>query len=70
MTKPKAQVAFAMYISPKHNTKLNALCKFGMFDPVDFAGLLLEQAIDDAWEGYRKNPKHSKQIMDWEAKNK
>lgn len=56
-------------ISRRHSRKLHAFSEFGGNDARDIAEVLLEEAIDNAWEGYRNNPKHAKQIEIWEKEN-
>lgn len=46
--------------------KLFALSKISGHSEVDLVPLILEGGIFDSWEGYRNNPKHAKQIKDFE----
>ena len=65
----KTYSILASCVSSKHDLKLAALARFGGYIHSDFAGLLLEGAIDNAWEGYRNNPKHAEQIKQFEEEN-
>lgn len=49
--------------------KLLAMSKMNGINTPDLACLILEGGIFDAWEGYRRNPKRRKQILEWEARN-
>lgn len=55
-------------IGSEAKEKLHALSKFSNHSEIDLVGIILEGGILDAWEGYRRNPKHQKQIEDYEKR--
>ena len=48
--------------------KLFALGRISGHSEADLVPLILEGGILDAWEGYRKNPKHTKQVEEFEKR--
>ncbi len=55
-------------LSAEAKTKLFALSKISGHKDYDLVPLILESGILDSWEGYRNNPKHKKDIEDYERK--
>ena len=49
--------------------KLRALAEFSRQSFDDIASIVLERGIEEAWQGYRQNPKHEEQIKKWEKEN-
>lgn len=66
-TMDKFVTLFASEVPSKQAAKLGALAQMGCHDVHIMAGVLLSAAINDAWEGYRKNPKHAAEVAQWEA---
>ncbi len=56
-------------VMPDCKAKLEALAMMSGQSEEDIAGMVLEIGIIEGWEKYRNNPKHAKEIKDWEEKN-